>query len=40
MDVKVELKVSSLGKAVILVNIGLATELHTLVLARVAVRKE
>ena len=40
MDVKVKLKVSLLGKVVILVDTGLATELYILVLARVTVRKE
>ena len=40
MDIKVELKVSLLGKVVILVGTGLTIELYTLVLARVAVRKE
>jgi len=38
--VKIELKVSLLGKVVILVGIGIATELYTPVPARVAVRKE
>ena len=40
MDVKVELKVSSLEKAVMLVGIEITTELYTPVPARVAVRKE
>ena len=40
MDIKVELKVSLLGKVVILVSIGLAIKLYTLVLARVTIRKK
>jgi hypothetical protein len=40
MDVKVKLKISSLGKPVMLAGTGIATELHTLVLATVAVREE
>ena len=40
MDVKIELKVSLLGKVVILVGTGIAIKLYTLVLAKVAVRKE
>ena len=35
-----EPKVSLLGKVVILVGMGIATELYTLVLARVTIRKE
>ena len=40
MDVKVKLKVSSLGKAVTLVGTGIATELHTLMPAIIAIRKK
>jgi hypothetical protein len=40
MDVKIELKVSLLGKVIILAGTGLAIELYTLVLARVTIRKE
>ena len=40
MDVKVKLKISLLGKAVILAGTGIATELYTLVLAIVAIREE
>jgi len=40
MDVKIELKVSSLGKVVMLAGTGIAIELYTLVLVRVAIRKE
>jgi len=40
MDVKVEPKVSLLGKAVMLAGIGITMELYTLVPARVTVRKE
>ena len=37
---KIELKVSLLGKVVILAGTGIAIELYTLVLARVAIREE
>jgi len=40
MDIKVKPKISSLGKPVILVGTGIATELYTLVLAIVAIREE
>jgi len=40
MDIKIKLKISLLGKAVMLVGTGAATELHTLILAIVAIRKK
>jgi len=40
MDIKVKLKISLLGKPVILADIGIAIELYTLVLAMVAIREE
>ena len=40
IDIKVILKISSLGKLVRLVGIRIATELYTLVLATVAIREE
>ena len=39
MDIKVKLKISLLGKLVILVGIEIAIKLYTLVLAIVAIRE-
>jgi len=40
MDIKVKLKISSLGKVVTLVGTGAATELHALMPAIIAIKKE
>ena len=40
MDVKVKPKVNLLGKAVMLADTGIATELYTLVPATIAIRKK